>query len=118
MKVKVLGATYNVVVKKYADDPAFDSRSICGYHDGVMKNIVLCDMRTWPGWEDEPEDRCAEAQKITLRHEIVHAFFTESGLDDSSLQYTGGWAKNEEMIDWWALQGPKVYEAWRKVGAL
>lgn len=118
MKVKILGTTYEVVVKKYADDPEFDRRGICGYQDSVMKRVVVCDMRTWPTWENEEFERCQAAQRETLRHEIVHAFFSESGLEDSSLQYSAGWAKNEEMVDWIALQGPKIYEAWRKAGAL
>lgn len=27
-------------------------------------------------------------------------------------------AKNEEMIDWIALQGVKIYDAWKAVGAV
>jgi hypothetical protein len=29
-----------------------------------------------------------------------------------------GWAKNEEMVDWFALQGPKIYAAWKEAGAI
>lgn len=36
-----------------------------------------------------------------LKHELVHAFLIESGLDDQTFD---AWAKNEEMIDWIALQ--------------
>lgn len=58
------------------------------------------------------------SQKQTLRHEIVHAFFDESGLASSSLGIDGPWAKNEEMVDWFALQGPKIYKAWQEAGAI
>ena len=53
-----------------------------------------------------------------LRHEIVHAFFNESGLMDSSLQYSGGWAKNEEMVDWIASQFNKIMECFKAAGCL
>ena len=54
----------------------------------------------------------------TLRHEIVHAFFNESGLKESSNGCESGWAKNEEMVDWIALQLPKIYKACESVNAL
>jgi len=55
--------------------------------------------------------------KETLRHEIVHAFLFECGLSACS-GYADHWAKNEEMVDWIAIQGPKIHEAWKKAGAL
>lgn len=47
------------------------------------------------------------------RHEILHAFAAESGLNECS-----DWARNEEMIDWIAYQGLKVIEAWKAAGAI
>jgi hypothetical protein len=46
-------------------------------------------------------------EKTTLRHEIIHAFIAESGLRGSSLDVSH-WALNEEMVDWFALQLPKM----------
>lgn len=117
MKINVLGTEYTVTVKKYGDDEVFEYRSIDGYCDGLTKQIVCCDMSTYKGWEHEAAATIEEAQKETLRHEIVHAFFYESGLADSSLNLDCAWAKNEEMVDWFALQGPKIYKAWREAGA-
>ena len=48
-----------------------------------------------------------------LRHEIVHAFLYESGLDVSS-----EWARNEEIVDWIALQTPKLQKAFEEAGCL
>lgn len=75
-------------------------------------------MTTYPDWAKEPPERIALAEKQTIRHEIVHAFFDESGLQESGVHFTGSWAINEEMVDWIAIQGPKIYEAWRAAGAL
>jgi hypothetical protein len=75
-------------------------------------------MSTYEGWEQESQKTIEIAQKQTLRHEIVHAFFNESGLSDSSASPANGWAKFEEMVDWIAIQGPKIYAAWHEAGAL
>lgn len=118
MKISILGTEYTVTIKKYDEDEVFARRSIDGYHDGFTKEIVCCDMSTYKGWEHEAQKTIEAAQKEILRHEIVHAFFHESGLADSSLNLDGAWAKNEEMVDWIALQGQKIYNAWQEVGAL
>lgn len=118
MTVNVLGTEYTITIRKYDEDEAFERRSIDGYCDGLTKQIVVCDMSTYKGWEHEPPKTVAASQKQTLRHEIVHAFFDESGLCDSTFSIDGPWAKNEEMVDWFAIQDPKIYKAWGEAGAL
>ena len=118
MQVNVLGTTYEIIVKRYDEDEAFERRSIVGYGNGLTKEIVVCDMRTCKGWEHEDEKTAEACHKDNLRHEIVHAFFNESGLSDSANEFCGAWAKNEEMVDWIALQGVKIYKAWKSVGAI
>lgn len=115
--VNILGAEYAVIVKKYDEDEVFGRRSIDGYCDSWTKQIVVCDMSIHKGWEHDPPETIAAAQKEILRHEIVHAFLSESGLDDSAIAVDCAWAKNEEMVDWIALQGPKIWKAWQEVGA-
>ncbi len=118
MKVSILGTDYNVEVKKYDEDQIFKKLSYVAYCSGLTKRIVLCDMRTNPDWKDEPDEVIRQHRKITLRHEIVHAFFNESGLIDSSNSYGDAWTQNEEMVDWIALQGVKLYKAWQDAGAI
>ena len=55
-------------------------------------------------------------RKRTLRHEIMHAFLNESGLSDSSNQHGSAWAKNEEMVDWLAIQWHKIDEVYKQLG--
>ena len=118
MKINILGTDYKITVKKYDEDEAFDRCSFCGYCDSYSKEIVVCDMHTYKGWENEPEQSIIQAQKETLRHEIVHAFLNESGLscNGHSTQYS--WAKDEEIVDWIAIQGVKIYKAWTEVDAV
>lgn len=118
MTISILGTEYTITVKKYDDDETFDRRTLAGYCDDMTKQIVVCDMTTYKGWEDEPKETAVLAQKETIRHEIVHAFLSESGLSDCSSAVDGPWAKNEEMVDWFAFQGPKIYKAWTEAGAL
>ena len=118
MTVNILGTPYEIIVKKYNEDEAFERRSIVGYCDGYTKKIVVCDMHTYKGWEKEPEKTVLNAQNETVRHEIVHAFLNESGLQDSAFAYDGAWSRCEEMVDWIALQGVKIYKAWAEVGAI
>lgn len=116
--VTVLGTPYTAEVRKYEDDPHFCKDGYCGYCDFYQKRIVLCDMKSKDDWQDEPEEKIRAVMKSTLRHEIVHAFLDESGLQDSALHCDIAWATNEEMVDWIALQGPKVYQAWKEANAL
>lgn len=118
MTVNILGTPYTVVVKKYSEDEVFDRCSFAGYCDPHTHSIVLCDMHTYKGWEHEAEETVSVCHKSNLRHEIVHAFFNESGLQDDCYSIDKSWAKNEEMVDWFAIQGPKIYAAWQAAGAL
>ena len=116
--VNVLGEVYGVFKKKYDEDEAFKKNGINGYCDELLKLIVICDMDTYVGWENESESRKRACEKQALRHEIVHAFFDESGLSECAHATEGAFAKDEELVDWIANQGPKIYKAWEEAGCL
>lgn len=118
MTLNILGTPYEIIVKKYDEEEAFDRRSIAGYCDAYAKEIVICDMHTYKGWDKESERTIIAAQKQTIRHEIVHAFFNESGLQENSNAFDGAWARNEELVDWISVQGEKIYKAWQEADAL
>lgn len=118
MVLCILGTDYEIEKRKYKDDPYFERWKVDGYCDGALHKIVYCDMSTFPGNAEESADFNLACEKKTLRHEITHAFFNESGLKQSSCRIESGWAKNEELIDWIAIQGPKIYKAWKTADAL
>ena len=71
----------------------------------------------------EPNKECdyedfSFIQKKTLRHEIVHAFLTESGLFNNTYNVDAGWSKNEEMVDWFAIQSPKIFKVYSELGII
>ena len=63
---------------------------------------------------DSKRDLAAYQRKV-IRHEIIHAFLYESGLAENSLS-ASAWGKNEEMVDWMAVQSPKIFRAFREAG--
>lgn len=110
--ITILGTSYRVERRKYDEDPLFSKQSIDGYCDDLLKEIIYCDITTHPGYENDTKEYARQTEKYTLRHEIVHAFLSESGLEYCSCP-ANAWAKNEEMVDWFALQGEKIVRTWR-----
>lgn len=118
MKIDILGTPYSVKRCNYDEYPAFKNKNCDGECDSIMKEITLCRIKTFPGYEDESDEYCELVEKEVLRHEIIHAFLNESGLQSSSLSYGGSWAKNEEMVDWIALQFPKMLNAFKEADCI
>ncbi len=110
--VDILGIRYKIEVHKHNEDKFLKEEGLYGYCSEYEKLIVISDM-TGEAFNDLNEKEKENLRKVTLRHEILHSFFNESGLSSNSMQYCNGWAKNEEMVDWFAIQFPKILEAYR-----
>ena len=115
--VSVLGTKYSIKRRNFGKDAILKESSFVGYCNSVLKEIVVADASTLPSADNMSANEKLIFEKTTLRHEIVHAFLNESGLE-SSLAYNGGWSRNEELVDWIALQGPKLYRAWIEAEAI
>ena len=108
-KVKVLGEEYTIRELSEKEDPRLAGCD--GYCDWTTKKIVV--EREVIGNLGDME---AYIRKV-LRHEIVHAFLVERGLNECA-GGTDSWAMNETMVDWFARMGQKIYAAWKEAGAL
>ena len=109
--VHILGTEYKILIIEEGDY-CYD-RDADGWCDTSTKELLIFNFI-----QDKDSKRDLVAyQKKVIRHEIIHAFLYESGLDVTSLS-GGGWAKNEEMVDWMAIQMPKIYEAFKEAEAL
>ena len=98
MKINVLGTDYEVVLDaKEEDYPNLQYGD--GYCDFTIKKIVVTEMKN----EDNDVANLEYYQQKVIRHEIVHAFMYESGLDVCS-----EWGRDETLIDWIAIQSPKM----------
>ena len=117
MELNILGTIYTLTVKSYDEDPYFKDNFVEGYCNGVMKEITICKLSTYPGFEKQSTECCEIAEKQTMRHEIIHAFLDESGLKQCSSN-AGPWAINEEMVDWIAIQAPKIIEVFKAANCI
>jgi hypothetical protein len=106
--VHVLGEMYSIKEIDPADDPKLNGRRD-GYTDTSIKECVIDNMSNA---QTDDKANLEEYKKGVIRHELIHAFLYESGLDACS------WAMNEEMIDWIALQFPKMMKAFKEAGCL
>lgn len=115
--VDILGVSYLIKKVPYDEDPYFKKREIDGYCDSYSRKIVYCDLNTIEDWKDEPKETRDKCEKAILRHEIIHAFLDQSGLKESSSSVES-WARNEEMVDWFSIQSPKIFEVFKKLELL
>lgn len=113
--ITILGTRYFIRKCTYEEDPVFKKEKLDGYTNNLIKIIVYGDLTTFPNWKDEDKDNIEAAEKEILRHEIIHAFLAESGLKSSSLVSDGAWSENEEMVDWFAIQSPKIFYTFKEL---
>jgi hypothetical protein len=113
-KVNILGTTYKVYLNvPYQNDPQLGG--LFGYTSFHDKKIVVAKVRTIPGWESVDDAAAADVFACTVRHEVIHAYLMESGLNGSA-NPSDCWARNEEMIDWFAIQMPKLAKTFNELG--
>ena len=115
MEVDILGIKYTIIYKDISDDSKLDEME--GYTDLYKKIIVLGKLEQRDYFKDEQKEKLDLVKKKILRHEIIHAFLFESGLDSNSNR-SYAWADNEEMVDWLAIQSPKIFEVYSKLDIL
>ena len=108
MTIDVLGTEYTIrFVPEEADEGLNDSD---GYCDDTAKEIVV---KQYKRGEPLGKRNLEMQERKNHRHEIIHAFLCESGLAENST-----WAQEEEMVDWFAKQAPKLIKAWKEAGDL
>ena len=108
-KIYILGNEW--VIKEQTESENAALKDCSGYCDWTVREIVLDKEIT-----GNLTDMDAYKRKV-LRHEIIHAFLCECGLDECSSEVEA-WARNEEMVDWFARMGDKIHEVWKEVGAI
>lgn len=101
----ILGTEYKIIMV-----PSLNERG--GETDFYKKVIKISEFEDTPQL-DLTEDKQG-LQKHILRHEIIHAFLFESGLDANS-NGIEAWANNEEMVDWIAIQMPKIASVYEEI---
>lgn len=99
-QIDILGTEYTIDIDKSLKNSKFDG--LCNIYTKTITTRKLKDMLS----EDDSELIKKNRLKEVLRHEIIHAFFNESGLEDYS--------DNEQLVDWIAKQSPKIFKAFQE----
>lgn len=109
-QISILGANYTLTVTNKTDDSRLETCD--GLCDETVKELLV---DNYINCADDPTSKKNLAVQIqkNKRHEIIHAFLFESGLAENSR-----WAQNEEMVDFFAIQFPKLLEAFQAADAL
>jgi hypothetical protein len=109
LKIDILGTKYTVQVLPKTEDKFLEQ--VDGYCDKTSKKIVV-----------KAKDETCELEdfeiykKTCLRHEIIHAFLFESGLHENFKHEP--WGHDETVVDWIAVQFPKLLKAFKAVDCL
>jgi hypothetical protein len=111
--VNILGSEWTI--KYVDDDPAFEQAN--GITNDAAREIIIENVKM----TDDPLAFDMQSQYINqkrvLRHELIHAYLYESGLGDSS-NSCDAWAVNEEMVDWFARNSPKIFATFKELKCL
>lgn len=103
MTVDILGTTYNIKRKKLDEN-------VDGWCDDTSKTIVIR-KDNYNNVED------LYLMKKQLRHEIIHAFLSESGLS-VNFEHCIRFGHEETMVDWIAIQFPKIHKVYEELGIM
>lgn len=106
IEVDVLGTTYTIIKSDRSKDVRLEG--LDGYCDSSINTIVIDTFKT----TDTSKVDLNRYEKEVIRHELIHAFFEESGLRGCS------WGSNEEIVDWIAIQFPKMLKVFEELNVI
>ena len=109
--VYILGTQYNIKLIPESDDPML--KTLMGYTDQTVHKIVVKLIEK----QSDSVQNLADYAKNIMRHELIHAFLFESGLG-ACANYIDCWPQNEEMVDWFAYQSPKIFKLFQQLNCL
>ena len=108
--VSILGTEYTVEICSPEEEKTLEQCD--GFCDKTSHRVVVSTKS-----EDCNLDDFDAYQRKVIRHEIIHAFLHESGLD-CNLYHAAGpvGSHDEQMVDWVACQWPKIRRVYDELG--
>jgi hypothetical protein len=104
-RILILGTLYKIKYRNLKDAD-YD-----GYCDYTSRTIII---RADNYYKVDDFQRLQNKQ---LRHEIIHAFLAESGLQ-CNFEHSTTFGHEETMVDWIAIQFPKLLSVYRELNIL
>lgn len=101
--ISVLGTEYTI----QHDLQSEMSDGDCGFYDKKIRIRPLENMLD--SEESTIEERELRKQEV-VRHEVIHAFLFESGRSE--------WARDEDLVDFLAIQSPKLFDIFQELEIL
>lgn len=107
--VHVLGTPYKVKIMASEHDADFENYpELNGYCDPSTKTLAIRSAESLVEHQKGKGYLPVENPHVdildTIRHEIVHAFMNESGIDANSTK----WAHDEQLVDWLVQMMPRI----------
>ena len=113
--IQILGHKWQIEVVKFNDNEYLKKRDAEGVAKPHIRKIIISDGTDKILLTD---DERLNRFRHCLRHEIIHAFLEESGLAACSAKTMKPWARNEEMVDWFAKMSTDIYKVYGSLGLL
>lgn len=108
--INILGTRYEFCERTLAEDEYL--KNCDGYCDKTSKTICITTKK--PEHDDDVFDVYIKKVK---RHEIIHAFMNESGLQEN-FEHPNRYGHDETTIDWFAIQFTKLLAAFKEADCL
>lgn len=100
--MNILGTEYTIKFKNEEEDPMLNY-NCDGYCDPTTKKIVIKELKR----DATSVDDLKGYQNQVIRHEMVHAFFHESGLSK--------YEEDEILVEFLAIQLPKLLKLSKEI---
>ncbi len=104
--ITILGTPYKLCRVSIDHRIGFDQ--ILGLCDRNLKVIYVINTNTIESYKNKDADWRFKEEQSTLHHEIVHAYFTECGLNSCTRNTVVPWSEDDEIVDWIAFMNRKI----------
>ena len=99
----------NILGTDYLVAPGLKDAESDGDVNFYNKTINVRDQKDLFGGDGTDQEK-RKRMKEVFRHEITHAMLFESGFEE--------FAYNEELVNWFAIQSPKLFKLFQKLDVL
>lgn len=114
-KIDILGETYTIYKCENYQDNSILPKYRAGECRAISNKIYIADLTDQQSFGTLRPNEIDGLEREVLRHEIFHAFLDQSGLRWNTENSVNGWATNEEMVDWLAIQSPKIFKVFKEL---